>query len=260
MMIILESKLFFRRLRGIFMAFYRTFQAARALRSCSKRNLAWNHPEVQAISSNWGKYVLKYFNIDVEIEGKPTDKPAIYVANHISYLDIVSLLSVQHLCFVAKSEVGSWPIIGEATKAIGCVFVKRDSARSRSHTAESIAQAVKHESKSICIYPEGTTSIQGKNWRRGVFKVACENELWVQPMGYAYTPVRRAAYIDDDTLIPHMYGLVRNDKTKLKLKYFEARKITDADKDMKSIEAEVRTWADEELKKQNYFDSPVGYI
>ncbi len=261
-MILLEGKLFFRRIAGILRAFYRTFVTAGMLRKLSKQkqDLAWNTTEVTKASSTWGKNVLRDLNLELVVEGSSTDLPAIYVGNHISYIDIIALLSIKHLCFVAKSEVAKWPIIGEATKAIGSIFVKRDSAKSRFHTAEAIGTAVKEDGKSICIFPEGTTSIQGKTWRRGVFKVAHDHDLLVQPIGFSYAPIRRAAYIDDDALIPHMFSLIRKEPTKVKLKYFQARKITDPDRDMKIMEAEIRSWADEELRKQQYFESPIGYL
>ena len=244
------------------MAFFRTFQAGRRLEKLNKNHpdMEWNSPEFQKISSSWGINVLNDLNIEITVEGKATDKPAIFVGNHISYIDVIAMLSNHHLCFVAKKETESWPIIGGATAAIGCVFVDRGSPKSRQATADSIGEAVAVHKKSMCIFPEGTTSIQGKAWRRGVFKVAAEHGLYIQPLGFNYHPIRPSAYIDDDTLLPHMFGLIRKQKTKLTMKYFDPKLITDPETDMKAIEAEVRAWADEQLKAQGFYESSVGYI
>jgi len=254
--------MFIRRIKGILCAFYRTFRATQTALKIFKtrKNICWDDPAVQDFSRKWGTEVLKDFNVELRVEGEATSEAAIYVGNHLSYLDIIALYSFKHLCFVAKSEVGTWPIIGAATKAVGSIFVERNSARSRVATAEALKKAVLDEGKSVCIFPEGTTSIQGKDWRRGVFRVAQENSLWIQPMGFIYTPIRRAAYIDDDTLLTHMWSLIQKDKTLLTIKFFEARKITDTENDMKQMEQEIRAWVDEQLKKQGYFESEIGYI
>jgi 1-acyl-sn-glycerol-3-phosphate acyltransferase len=251
-----------KRLKALIGTFYETFQASKIANHFfqSHPQAAWNDPFVQNLSKNWARKLLQYFQVDVQTLGEPTSQPAIYVGNHLSYLDIVALYSIKHLCFVAKSEVGKWPIIGNATRAAGTLFVERNSARSRVATAEALTKAVRDGSKSVCIFPEGTTSIEGKEWRRGVFRVAMENNLWLQPMGFVYSPIRRAAYIDDDTLVPHMWNMIQKDRTQLIIKFFEARKIQDLERDMKNIEAEVKTWVREQLSQQGYFKSSVGYI
>ncbi len=254
---------FLRKLRGLFLAFARTFVATqqfRRLRNLPQPPERWDDPRVKAVSLNWGLKVLRDLNVSVKVLGAPCPQPAIFVGNHLSYIDIVALYSVTHLCFVAKSEVGNWPIIGPATRMAGSILVERGSTRSRVETAEEIAKAVSGEGKQVCIFPEGTTSIQGKAWRKGVFRIAHENDLWVQPMGFVYEPVRRAAYIDDDTLFFHMWKLIQPRPTQLTLKFFEPRKIRDVEQDMKAIESEVRSWVDGELQKQGYFESAVEYV
>jgi 1-acyl-sn-glycerol-3-phosphate acyltransferase len=243
------------------MALARTFTSTQKLTKAtsSNRNLKWDDPAIASVTQQWAQGALKNFNVSVKVIGTPTSEPAIYVGNHLSYLDIVALYSIKHLCFVSKAEVGKWPIIGSATHAAGTIFVERGSVRSRVETADVLGRAVAEEQKSVCIFPEGTTSVQGKNWRRGVFRVAQERNLWVQPLGLMYKPARRAAYIDDDTLLSHMWNLISYETTELTVKFFPARKINDADLDMNAIQKEVRAWADAELAQQGYFDSEIGY-
>lgn len=248
--------------KGTVGALYKTLQTTHKIKKFLKSHpqSPWNDPNIQNFSKDWGLGVLNDLNIKVETLGQPTSQAAIYVGNHLSYIDIIALYSIMHLCFVSKSELSSWPIIGPATRSVGTIMVKRDSTESRHETAQTLVKAVRDEQKSVCIFPEGTTSINGKSWRNGVFRIAQENDLWVQPMGFVYNPIRRAAYIDDDTLIGHMWELIENEATLLKIKFFEAQKITKLDEDMKSIEKEVRDWVDQELRLQGYFESSTGYI
>jgi 1-acyl-sn-glycerol-3-phosphate acyltransferase len=258
-----HSLLFFRRLSGLILAFWRTFRATQKLRALQKLEnppSTWDDLRIQAISREWGQKVLRDLNVSVQVEGSPIEGPAIFVGNHLSYIDIIALYSIHHLCFVSKAEVGRWPIIGPATRIAGSILVERGSSRSRIETAQTLSRAILEEHKQVCIFPEGTTSIEGKDWRRGVFRIAHEHGLRVQPMGFVYAPARRAAYIDDDTLFFHMWNLICSDKTELIIKFFEARKIEDVEADAGPMEKEVRTWVDAHLKKQGYFNSTIGYV
>ncbi len=59
---------------------------------------------------------------NLELQG-----PAIFVCNHISYLDIPLVMRIiPEASFVSKSEVAAWPIIGLAAKRIETIFVKRE--------------------------------------------------------------------------------------------------------------------------------------
>lgn len=261
-MLIQEAYLFWRRLKNVFLCFWRTFQSAGALHRLHKAdpNRPFSHPALAQISSTWGTRLLRYLNVELKIEGEPTSEPAIYVGNHMSYLDIVGLLSFKHLCFVAKHEVSTWPIIGSATKGAGCIFVKRESSSSRTNTARAIREGLEIYHKSVCIFPEGTTSVEGKVWRQGIFKIAQETESLIQPLGISYAPARRAAYVDDDMLLTHMFQMVRRQPTVMTIKFFDPVHITDIAADKARIEKQVKEWAKSKLEEQGYFESNVGYL
>ncbi len=44
-------------------------------------------------------------------------KPRMIVANHVSWSDILALASRETPCFVAKSEVAGWPLLGAFAKS-----------------------------------------------------------------------------------------------------------------------------------------------
>jgi 1-acyl-sn-glycerol-3-phosphate acyltransferase len=261
-MMIQEGGLFLKRIKNIILAFWYTFLGARGLRKLHKKNpkIAWNDPDVVKVCQSWGMRVSKVFGLEIHVEGEATKEPAIFIGNHISYLDIIGLYTIQHVCFVSKAEVGEWPIIGAATKAAGSILVNRESSSSRVATTNAISKAISEEGRCICIFPEGTTSIHGKNWRRGVFSVAKQTGCFLQPMGLSYDPIRRAAYIDDDNLLSHMFNLIRNQKMTMTVKFFPAFKIQNLEEDMQRVSQEVRQWADSKLEEQGYFESDVGYL
>lgn len=45
-------------------------------------------------------------------------EPALWVSNHISWLDIAVLGSGARVFFLAKAEIENWPILGNLAKAV----------------------------------------------------------------------------------------------------------------------------------------------
>ena len=74
--------------------------------------------------------VCRLFSLQCEYVGAPTtDQPALYVSNHVSYLDVFVLGSVLRGSFVAKSEVASWPVLGKLAKLQNTLFLERNVHR-----------------------------------------------------------------------------------------------------------------------------------
>ena len=56
--------------------------------------------------------VLRLLAIEVRAEGQLAAGPALLVANHLSWIDIVALTAFYDCTFVAKNEVRDWPLVG----------------------------------------------------------------------------------------------------------------------------------------------------
>ena len=115
--------------------------------------------------------------------------PALYVANHSSYFDIMVLGSLLDANFVAKKEVASWPLIGFLARTAGTVFVERRARHSRTQRDEMKARLSGKES--LILFPEGTSS-DGRSvlpFKSSLFSVAetAGIALPVQPISLAYT-------------------------------------------------------------------------
>ena len=140
--------------------------------------------------------ILKAMGIKVTRTGmraSVSDAPCL-VANHISATDILALLSLG-CCFVANNKVLDLPGIGRVAKAIGCIFVARDSQDSRTSAKEAISQrllepTIQSESpdSQLVIFAEGTTT-NGRGllqFRRGAF----ESGVTVQPVRIDYSDLQ----------------------------------------------------------------------
>ena len=61
----------------------------------------------------WHRGCCRIAGLQVRVRGAPAARgPTLFVANHVSYLDIVVLGSLVDATFVAKSEIAGRPLIG----------------------------------------------------------------------------------------------------------------------------------------------------
>lgn len=113
-------------------------------------------------------------------------KQYIFVANHISYLDIPSILkSIRHQHFRAlgKFEMKRVPVFGLIYRN-GAVMVDRSSPENRAESVR-ILKSVLKKGISIFIYPEGTfneTHQPLKDFYDGAFRIAIETQTPIRPM------------------------------------------------------------------------------
>ncbi|GBR45896.1 lysophospholipid acyltransferase family protein [Gluconobacter roseus] len=86
-------------------------------------------------------------------EGK---RPVVFVANHCSWLDIAIIGSELPVVFVAKGEVGKWPLIGTASRLGRTIFVSRN----RQETGRELQDMAERlwDGDDIVLFPEGTSS------------------------------------------------------------------------------------------------------
>ncbi|ENU21515.1 hypothetical protein F993_04006 [Acinetobacter proteolyticus] len=100
--------------------------------------------------------LCEVFNIEVEVHGAIPREPALWVSNHISWLDVAVLGSGARIFFLAKAEVEKWPILGNLAKGGGTLFIKRgsgDSIRIREQITEFLKQDIP-----VLFFPEATTT------------------------------------------------------------------------------------------------------
>src|SRR5262245_37678332 len=138
---------------------------------------------------------LRALGVSVTVEGAISPaRPALFVANHISYLDIPVLGSLTELSFIAKDEIARWPVAGAMARMQRTVFIGR--RRQGAHGERDQVEARLAAGDRLVLFPEGTT---GNGTRPRPFKssllsvverVAARADappLAVQPVTIAYT-------------------------------------------------------------------------
>jgi len=105
----------------------------------------------------WGRLFLAVLGVELELAGELPRRPALIVANHLSYLDIPVLAALVPGRFVAKSEIAGWPVLGQLAASAGTIFVEqrraRDVLRVEREMATTLAAGVP-----VLLFPEGRST------------------------------------------------------------------------------------------------------
>ncbi|MDN5645665.1 MAG: 1-acyl-sn-glycerol-3-phosphate acyltransferase [Acinetobacter sp.] len=115
-----------------------------------------NNPQNTRYVQYFCRRLCKVFNIDVHVHGDIPRKPALWVSNHISWLDVAVLGSGARVFFLAKAEIEKWPVFGKLAKSGGTLFIQRgsgDSIRIREQITAFLKQDIP-----VLFFPEATTT------------------------------------------------------------------------------------------------------
>jgi len=191
-------------------------------------------PRAATLPWRYHRRNCRLLGFEVHAHGRRADaRPVLFVANHVSWIDIVVLSGLSPVSFVAKSEVGLWPFFGTLARLQRTVFVERRAARTAHHRDE-IGRRL-DEGGDLILFPEGTSSDGGRvlPFRTGLFSVAertvAGRPLTVQPLTIAYTgldglPLSRRrrpefAWYGDMELASHLWRALRARRIRVEVIY-----------------------------------------
>lgn len=164
----------------------------------------------------WASRLLVILNVKVTCLNAPVALPprCMLVANHVSWLDVMTIFSVHPAVFVAKDEVRRWPVIGRLCEQAGTLFIARGSRSHARHINGRVAETLS-AGRVFALFPEGTTT-DGRSlnpFHRALFQSAVDAEAVLQPVGIRYTGPDGAwtdapAYVGDMSLVKSAWRLV----------------------------------------------------
>ena len=105
---------------------------------------------------------------------QPSDQGAVYIANHVSWLDVTAIAAVlPRFTFVAKSELQKVPLFGRGASAAGVVFVERENRKSAFESYKLATREVQR-GRNIVVFPEGTRGVEYplRTFKKGPFVLA----------------------------------------------------------------------------------------
>ncbi|MFE1787757.1 lysophospholipid acyltransferase family protein [Streptomyces sp. NPDC059525] len=170
----------------------------------------------RALIRTWCAALLRSLGIRITVRGTPgPDGGRLIVANHISWTDIPLVAAALPSRMLAKSEIGTWPVLGRLAAQAGTLFIERDRIRALPRTVGTVARALRAGDR-VTVFPEGCTwcgRAQGP-FRRAAFQAALDAEVPVQPVRIAYRLdggefAGAPAFVGEDTLTASLWRIAR---------------------------------------------------
>jgi 1-acyl-sn-glycerol-3-phosphate acyltransferase len=144
----------------------------------------------QRLIRRWSLQFLRMLKVEARVhwrhEGAMPDNVLI-VANHVSWLDIFVLSSLQPARFIAKADLRRLPVVGRLIANVGTLFIERERRRDthtvNRHTVEALTRG-----DVVAVFPEGTTSdgVGLLKFHSSLLQSAVDAKGHVQPIAIRY--------------------------------------------------------------------------
>lgn len=167
-----------------------------------------------------------------------------FVANHVSWIDIHAINSVRAVRFVSKAEVRQWPLIGWLAHNAGTIFINRGRRQETGRIVDIITNALK-EKDFLCVFPEGTTT-DGTiimPFKGGVAQAAINAAVDIWPVAIRYPDVdglanREMAYHGEISLLESLKSILSQQSPVVELHFLEP--ISPQGHDRQTLSAKAR--------------------
>lgn len=162
----------------------------------------------------WSRGLMRLCGVRLRCLGEPVMSGAVlWVANHVSWVDIFVLNSVRTTSFVAKSDIRRWPVIGLLVAWAGTLFIDRHHRHAVRDAGRQMLACL-DEGDAVGLFPEGTTT-DGADvlpFHAGLFDAAVKSGVPTQPVALRFLKRgRRApelAFVGEQTLVANLWFLL----------------------------------------------------
>ena len=135
----------------------------------------------------WARGLMRVFGMRVEGVGTPRAGGTLFVANHISWVDIVALHSQHMMGFIAKAEIRGWPVVGWVTSHAETIYLQRGNSNSLGGVMTEMSARLR-SGRAVAAFPEGGTR-DGRElgaFHARIFAAAVDADAAVQPVALCY--------------------------------------------------------------------------
>lgn len=140
-----------------------------------------------ALQRWWSGGIVRRCGFRIVRVGKPQPGAILFVANHVSWLDIELMHSQRVMSFVAKAEIARWPLIGWLASRAGTIFHRRGSGHSLNAVMEQAVDRLRG-GMAVGVFPEGGTGPGDRlrTFHARIFQIAADAQVTVQPVAISY--------------------------------------------------------------------------
>lgn len=135
----------------------------------------------------WQRGLMRVFGFRMRRVGTPLPGAVMFVANHVSWIDIVALHAFRMMGFVAKREIAGWPLVGWLATMGETIYHQRGNQESLGGVLDEMRVRLR-EGRAVGVFPEGRTrdgAAVGPFHAR-IFLAAVETNVPVQPVALRY--------------------------------------------------------------------------
>lgn len=135
----------------------------------------------------WSGRIVRIFGFRIRRVGEALPSAVLFVANHVSWLDIELMHSQRIMSFVAKAEIARWPLIGWLATRAGTIYHQRGSGHSLNAVMGRVVARLR-EGMAVGVFPEGGTGPGDRlrTFHARIFQVATDADVAVQPVALCY--------------------------------------------------------------------------
>lgn len=183
-----------------------------------------SQPRRNRITRGWSALLLAVCGARLRVRGDlpaplartgmvPGQPGRLLLINHISWIDIFAINAALPARFVAKAEIGRWPLLGTLVTLAGTLYIERG----RRHAVHAVNHKVAEHlraGESVALFPEGTTTDGSEllPFHSNLIAPVMEAGGQVWPVALRYTeegrPSRAAAFVGDDTLARSIWNIL----------------------------------------------------
>lgn len=124
---------------------------------CLPLHIVW---KLLPVPSPWPRMFLglaaRSVGARIRLTGTPIYRDVFFIANHVSWIDILALGGTTGCAFVSKDDVGRWPLIGWLAAQNNTILIERANRSAISGQLESLRAAIASH-QPVALFPEGTT-------------------------------------------------------------------------------------------------------
>lgn len=128
------------------------------------------------------RFILKTFNITLKCNNPiPADEASLLVGNHMGFIDIVCILSLQPVVFITSRELRETPFLGQIAEMGACAYVDRRNRMKIQEELMDIINVLKQGFR-VVLFAEATAS-NGE-------QVLPFKKTLMMSSGFAHRPIR----------------------------------------------------------------------
>ena len=136
---------------------FRVAAIVAALIVCVPLHYAWR---LAGRRSPWPRrflhWVARSAGMRARVVGTPLPSHVLFVANHLSWLDIMLIAGATGTAFVSRDDVARWPVAGWLARLNNTIFVARAERGAVRNQADALRSALAG-GQPVALFPEGTT-------------------------------------------------------------------------------------------------------